>query len=55
MKIHQLIEKWTNEMNETKIHIKNHEDTFGHPAAISRERLETITEMLEDIKQLKIK
>lgn len=54
MEIQQLIEKWTKEMADIKSHIKKHEDTFGHPAVTSRERLEAISEMLADIKQLKI-
>lgn len=54
MEIQQLIEKWTKEMADIKSHIKQHEDTFGHPAVPSRERLEAISDMLADIKQLKI-
>jgi hypothetical protein len=48
-----LIEKWTKEMADIKSHIKQHEDTFGHPAVTSRERLEAISDMLADIKQLR--
>jgi hypothetical protein len=40
-------------MAEIKSHIKEHEDTFGHPAVTSRERLEAIADMLADIKQLR--
>ena len=54
MEIQQLIEKWTKEMADIKSHIKQHEDTFGYPAVTSRERLEAISDMLADIKQLKI-
>jgi hypothetical protein len=54
MELQQLIEKWTKEMADIKSHIKKHEDTFGHPAVTSKERLEAISDMLADIKQLKI-
>ena len=54
MELKQLIEKWTKEMADIKSHIKQHEDTFGHPAVTSRERLEAISDMLADVKQLNL-
>lgn len=54
MELQQLIEKWTKEMADIKQHIKEHEDTFGHPAATSRERYEAISDMLADVKQLNL-
>jgi F0F1-type ATP synthase delta subunit len=54
MELQQLIEKWTKEMADIKSHIKQHEDTFGHPAVTSRERYKAISDMLADVKQLNL-
>jgi hypothetical protein len=51
----QLIDKWKAEISNLRGEIRHHEETFGHPARIARERLETITEMLKDVRQLEVK
>ena len=54
MELQQLIKKWSKHMAYLKSHIKQYEDTFGHPAAYSKERLDIISEMLADVKQLNL-
>ena len=51
MELQEVINKWEKEINEIKTHIKEHENNFGHPAVVSRERYETIVEILSDIKK----
>ena len=50
MELKEVIAKWEKEINEIKSHIKEHENDFGYPAVVSRERYETIIEILSDIK-----
>ena len=51
----QLVDKWKVELSNLRGEIRHHEETFGHPARIARERLETITEILKDVRQLEVK
>ena len=50
MELKEVITKWEKEIDEIKSHIKECENNFGHPSVASRERYETIIEILSDIK-----
>jgi hypothetical protein len=54
MELQQLIENWTKEMTELKNEIQEYEYKTGKSAVSAEARLQAISEILADVKQLNL-
>lgn len=54
MELQQLIKNWTKEMAELKVEIQDYENKTGNSAISAEARLQAISEILSDIKQLNL-
>lgn len=54
MELQQLINNWTKEMAELKVEIQDYENETGKSAISAEARLQAISEILADVKQLNL-
>jgi hypothetical protein len=54
MELQQLIKNWTKEMTELKDEIRDYEHKTGKPAISAEARLQAISEIMADVKQLNL-